>query len=191
VTFSSRQYWEERYAAGGTSGEGSVGENARFKADFLNQFAKDHQVRDVLDLGCGDGSQLLLADYPFYIGMDVSASAVAKCRILFAEDPCKKFYGLPGPKLVADLVLSLDVIYHLVEDDVYEQHLHDVFEAGLKWVVLYTTDSDFVDNTLTADHVRHRPFFQDVQRLCGEWTFVDFVENPLDLGGADFYVYER
>ncbi len=49
----SVDYWERNYATGGTSGEGSYGPLADFKARILNSFVAEHDVRSVIELGCG------------------------------------------------------------------------------------------------------------------------------------------
>jgi SAM-dependent methyltransferase len=92
-----------------------------------------------MEFGCGDGNQLALMRYPSYVGVDVSPSAVKLCRAQFAEDPSKKFYILDqelqaeeAPK--ADLTLSLDVIYHLVEDEVFERHMEALFASSRRFV---------------------------------------------------------
>src|SRR5512139_2970605 len=79
----SKDYWEERYRAGGNSGGGSYGRLAQFKADVLNGFVERHGVESVLELGCGDGHQLELARYPKYIGLDVSVTAIRQCAARF------------------------------------------------------------------------------------------------------------
>lgn len=72
----SARYWELNYARGGTSGPGSYYASAEAKATFLNEFVRARDVRSVIEFGCGDGNQLSLADYPSYIGLDVSRSAL-------------------------------------------------------------------------------------------------------------------
>ena len=74
----SAAYWESRYAKGGSSGVGSYGRFAEFKAEVLNRFVATHSVQSVIEFGCGDGNQLALASYPWYLGYDVSATAVAR-----------------------------------------------------------------------------------------------------------------
>ena len=73
----SQEYWERRYAGGGTSGAGSAGRLAAFKAQFLNDFVRAHDVTSVVEFGCGDGNQLALAAYPRYLGLDVSPASLA------------------------------------------------------------------------------------------------------------------
>src|SRR5215472_10007367 len=82
--FSSGGYWEARYRAGGTSGAGSYGRLAAFKAAFINAFIADNLIHDVLDLGCGDGNLLSLLDVPSYVGIDVSPTTLMRCASRFA-----------------------------------------------------------------------------------------------------------
>src|SRR5579864_6395854 len=72
----SQTYWDQRYAEGGTSGSGSYGEQAAFKAEILNGFVARHGIQSVIEFGCGDGNQLSLASYPSYVGLDVSRTAI-------------------------------------------------------------------------------------------------------------------
>ena len=37
----------------------------------------------------------------------------------------------------AELALSLDVIYHLVEDTVYESYMGQLFDSATKYVIVY------------------------------------------------------
>lgn len=191
---SSAAYWEQRYSSGGDSGSGSEGINAAWKAMVLNDFVAEHRVTDVLEYGCGDGRQLALADYPRYTGLDVSATAIALCEERFASDGTKDFLQLPPPwPLAADLVLSLDVIYHLTEDLVFERHMVDVFTSAIYWVALYTTDSDRIDpDFVPASHVRHWPVATYVEEAFPDWELIDLIMNPAPhMGGCDFYIYER
>ena len=133
----SAPFWDRNYARGGTSGAGSYGTLGTAKAEFLNAFVREHGVRSVTEFGCGDGHQLSLADYPRYIGLDVSRAAIALCKRRFADDPTKSFFLYDGSCFVdraglftSDLAISLDVIYHLVEDPVFETYMTHLFAAG-------------------------------------------------------------
>jgi hypothetical protein len=192
----SARYWELNYARGGTSGGGSYGDLARGKAQFLNAFVRDHGVRSVVEFGCGDGHQLSLANYPRYTGLDVSAAAILLCKRKFAGDLAKSFFRYDGECFVdhgglfaADLAISLDVVYHLVEDAVFAAYMKHLFAAGSRYVVVYSTN---VDGAGTAPHVRHRKFASWVQRNLPEWQLTEVSPGPNDKPDrADFYVYER
>ena len=191
---SSADYWERRYRLGMTSGPGSTGELARFKADFLNGFVREQGVQTVIEFGCGDGTQLALAEYPGYVGVDVSAAAIELCRTRFAGDATKTFRlqqngETGGLREVADLALSLDVIYHLLEDDVYAAYLDQLFRAAKRWVIVYSSNRE---ETVRARHVRHRPFVDDVLRRHPQFELARKVDNPRPAESfADFYVFRR
>ena len=121
----SARFWEQHYAEGATSGNGSYGALAEGKSRFLNELVRERAVSTIIEFGCGDGNQLSLADYPRYIGLDVSRNAIGLCQRRFADDPAKSFFLYDGACFTdragvfsADLALSLDVVYHLTEDAV-------------------------------------------------------------------------
>lgn len=200
------RYWESRYASGRDSGDGSYGRLASFKAEVVNRFVEERGIGSVVELGCGDGAQLSLARYPEYVGVDVSRTAVRLCRERFADDPAKRFLWydpedrenghLPG----AELALSLDVIYHLVEDRIYERYMRDLFGAAQRYVIIYSCDDD---EPSQVPYVRHRCFTPWVRRHLPEWRLLEHVPNPYPFDPdnsvrewhatsvADFYIYER
>lgn len=133
----SAKYWEKRYVDGRNSGYGSYGYFAEFKAEIINSFVKDNNIQTVIEFGCGDGNQLRLSEYPNYTGFDVSATAIKLCRSLFKNDGTKRFFMMDEyHHHMAELVLSLDVIYHLIEDRVFEDYMQRLFEASSKYVII-------------------------------------------------------
>src|SRR5215813_1268210 len=90
----SGSFWEKAYREGSMSKvcPGSYGRLAEFKAEILNDFVRTKNILTVIEFGCGDGSQLRLLQYPEFVGVDVSQSAIAQCRSRFANDPTKRFY---------------------------------------------------------------------------------------------------
>lgn len=201
---SSAAYWETRYAHGGTSGAGSRGTFAQFKADVLNRFVRQHNIHSVIDFGCGDGDQLALACYPLYIGFDVSREATKRCAKRFSGDSSKSFFVYDPQcfvythsQLRAELALSLDVIYHLVEDDVFELYLRHLFSAGERYVIIFSSDSDS-NPPFLAPHVKHRCFTRRVAEIMPQWQLVERISNELAYQSyelpelaAHFFVYER
>jgi hypothetical protein len=55
-------FWENNYQKGGDSGSGSYDQLAIFKADIINSFIKQNNIKTVIEFGCGDGNQLSLAN---------------------------------------------------------------------------------------------------------------------------------
>lgn len=200
----SGAYWELNYADGGGSGPGSTGTLAEFKADVINDFVARNNVDSVVDFGCGDGQQLLLANYPRYLGLDVSPSVIQRCIGMFAGDNTKSFlqyvpgaFHDPAGFLTCDLALSLDVVYHLVEDEVYEQYLTDLFASAKRFVIIYGYDAD--DPKFIEPYSHPRKFTSWVDRNCPDWTLADVVRNryPARSQGhgpsswSDFFIFRK
>jgi cyclopropane fatty-acyl-phospholipid synthase-like methyltransferase len=193
----SSQFWERHYARGETSGAGSYGHAAQAKAEFLNAFVHQNTIQSVVEFGCGDGNQLSLAEYPRYVGLDVSRTAIGLCRRRFAADLTKSFFLYDGTcftdhgrVFAADLAISLDVIYHLIEDQIFETYMTHLFDAGQRSIVIYSTNSEVGDD---APHVRHRIFTTWVERNCPQWELTEVTRGPNEesAGRADFFTYKR
>ena len=195
--FDSSRYWKIRYQEGGNSGSGSYGRLAHFKAEVLNAFLAEHHVQTVIEFGCGDGNQLSLGRYPSYVGFDPAPAVLRRCRERFAQDASKAFRLLdskfvPGTDR-AELVLSLDVIFHLVEDSVFDAHMRAVFAAAERYVIIYSDDADMPSPDV---HVRHRCFSRWIDAHCPEWRLIEHVpnqypyrENDPNSSWADFWIY--
>ena len=192
----SASFWERNYTMGETSGTGSYGALAEGKSRFLNGLVSQRAVSSVIEFGCGDGNQLSLANYPSYIGLDVSRAAIGLCQARFAADKDKSFFLYDGDcftdragVFTADLALSLDVVYHLTEDAVFETYLTHLFAAGRRLVVIYSTNMELRG---TAPHVRHRHFTPWVEANCPDWSLADVTRGPsTEHARADFFLYER
>ncbi len=199
----SQPFWESRYAAGGNSGNGSYGALADFKAEVINGFVEKKQIRTVVEFGCGDGNQLRLGRYPQYTGLDVSASAIARCRDRFCEDATKSFFLYSPDHFVdrnglfrAELALSLDVVYHLVEAPVFETYMAHLFGAAEKYVIVYSSNVE-QSGGMRAKHVRHRHFSRFVEDRFADWRLIETIPNRI-TGPAnsekrpsiDFFIFE-
>lgn len=195
--FISGDYWENRYRAGGDSGAGSYNRLARFKADVINRFVAERGIGSVIEFGSGDGAQLKLANYPSYTGVDVSHTVLEITRKTFAADPTKRFIHTDELTSAdrADLSMSLDVIYHLVEDAVFERYMQQLFDAARRFVIIYSSNTDRGSDAI---HVRHRKFTDWVEQMRPDFSLIGQEPNPYPEAGdidntsfADFYFYER
>ncbi len=194
----STDYWKKRYQQGFNSGSGSYNCLAEFKAKVINQFLSLNSITSVIEFGCGDGNQLSLIQYPQYLGLDVSDVAVKLCRAKFANDLSKQFSLMSDYQhQTADLTVSLDVIYHLVEDLVFENYMQMLFSAASAWVIIYSSNTD-KNSIFQAKHVRHRCFIDWVNVNQKKWTLVEKIDNPYpkkignpDTSFADFYIFRR
>ena len=132
------------------------------------------------------------------MGVDVSDKAIAICTEKFSEQSNYSFRTLDsygGEQ--AELILSLDVIYHLLEDDVYEGYMNSLFNASDCYVIIYSSNSD--DNVdYKNSHVKHRVFTKWVETNKLDWNLVNKIpniypkkDNDVDGSFADFYFYMK
>ncbi|MDQ2719759.1 MAG: class I SAM-dependent methyltransferase [Bacteroidota bacterium] len=190
----SAKYWENRYLKNGNSGKGSYGANAQYKALVLNQFVAENNISKVIELGCGDGNQLKQFMFPFYIGLDVSPTAIQKCGDIFKEDVSKSFFlynekafADNGCAFIAELALSLDVIYHLVEDEVFENYMHSLFSASTQFVIIYAWDVEEEKKY----HVRHRNFTQWIESNIRDFQLIETIKGKPGEHFCDFFIYKK
>jgi SAM-dependent methyltransferase len=191
----SGNYWNERYSKGRDSGEGSYGELALFKAKVINDLVIRNGLKSVIEFGSGDGNQLKLANYPQYTGVDVSRVAVDRAKLNFSAERTKKFLTTEeyaGER--AELALSLDVIYHLVEDSVFEVYMDRLFSAAKRFVVVYS--SNCTGLMTDSPHVRHREFTKWVAQRFPSVPAPEVLVNPFPIGlrshetsFAHFFIY--
>ncbi len=175
-------YWENRYQEGKGSGKGSRGRQANGKAAFINKLISREKVRSVVDWGCGDGRVAMRFRVPAYTGLEVSETALAICQkrierpgwkwMLFSDDEF--------PAVRADLALSLDVLFHLVNDELYRRYLDALF-ASAPLVCIHSSNRDEAGKA----HVLHRAFLKDVP---AGWKT---IQRPKDVGEIGFWVFRK
>jgi len=193
-------YWESRYKDGGNSGSGSYGRLAEFKAEVINAFVKKNNVISVVELGCGDGNQLRLLDIPRYIGLDVSKTIIKSNVSNFRSDSTKSFLRINKKniekckQLGCDLSISLDVIFHLVEDNVFENYMNHLFDLSSKFVIIYSSNV----NMPLSPYEKHRNFIPYVKKKYPQWELVETIMNrypfieatPNETSLSDFYIFK-
>jgi hypothetical protein len=196
---SSKDYWEKRYSKGGNSGAGSYNNLALFKASIINNFVDINNINSVIEWGSGDCNQLSLAKYKNYIGYDVSKAAIKICQKKFNNDTTKTFIYMGenfSNDKKADLSMSLDVIYHILEDNVFNSYMINLFNSSNKYVCIYSSNVE----KPWAKHVRHRKFTDWIKKyISNEWKLKEYIPNkyPFDIKKpdytslADFYFYEK
>ena len=199
--FDSKKYWNERYLRGGNSGAGSYNKLSQFKSDVINRFINTNKIESIIDYGVGDGNQLKLINTEnlVYTGVDVSEHIISKCKEEFKGDKSKRFLHIDemDNELNAELVLSCDVLYHLIEDDVYCEYMKKLFSMSRQYVIIYANDKD-IDHAI---HVKFRKFSKYIESNFPEWQLIKHIQNKypqLRLGKdndntspSDFYIYKR
>ncbi len=200
-TFSTIDYWESRYQSGGNSGSGSYNRLAEFKAAFMNEFLAKNNIAGVIEFGCGDGHQLSMIRYPKYIGLDVARTSIQLCGDKFKTDPTKSFFVYDPFSFIDnegvfrfDVSLSLDVIFHLVEDEIYELYMRHLFQSATRFVIIYSSDYE----QPRVNHERRRKFSSWAEKNAPAWKLLERKENPFrnepdpELQSlSDFCIYQK
>lgn len=201
MSFDSKKYWDNRYRSGGSSGAGSYNRLAEFKAKIINDFILKYDIYSILDYGVGDGSQLEYINTidKKYTGIDISPYIISKCKEIYADDEEKQFYNTSDSYnvLKSDLVISCDVIYHLIEDNIYEEYMDKLFSFSKKYVIIYAKDEDLNH----AAHVKFRRFSDYIESNFLGWELMKHIPNKypqLIIGQnndttspSDFYIYKN
>jgi len=194
---NSATYWENRYVGGENSGVGSYGIMAKYKAEVLNQFVESNGIISVIEFGSGDGNQLKFYNFKNYLGFDISQTAILKCKDLFKLDNSKKFKLLgewEGER--AEMVISMEVIFHLIENRFYEDHMKKLFLASDKFVVIFSSNKD-TNLPDQAKHVKHRKFTEWVKTNKPDFELIKheknkYPEDQFDFGSfSDFYFFRK
>lgn len=195
--FNSKKYWERRYTIGGNSGLGSYGKLAEFKAEIINKFIKENGIIKIIEFGCGDGNQLSLFKIDDYVGLDIVEIAVIMCRKRFKGDETKNFF-LYDPhsfgtenSLGTELSLSLDVIYHLIENDIFELYMRHLFLVSNKFVIIYSSNNDN-NSVSSAIHCKNREFSEWIKTNLPEWKLIKKIKNKYPHeSNSNFYIYRK
>lgn len=114
-----RHVWQGR----SLSGPGSDAERTIEFRFLLGQFLRDHGIRSVVDLGCGDWSYGQLVDWTGieYIGIDTVDSVIEKNQLQHAKSNisflCMDAARQNLPQ--ADLLVVKEVLQHLPSKDIH------------------------------------------------------------------------
>lgn len=181
-------YWENRYVSGLDSGRGSYGKSANHKATMINNYIINHDIKSISDFGCGDGNQIgLLKGFENYCGFDISPYIIDVCKQKFIDNSkmtfCTKINDLPE----SELCLSLDVLYHIIDEKDYENYLFQLFNKSKKYVLIFSTNHQ--EKTISS-YILHRKFTDWVDTHCKDFVLVEELENSLK-SSAKFYLYKR
>lgn len=100
----------------------------------------------------------------------------------------------------ANLTLSLDVIYHLVEDVTFTEYMERLFHSSEKFVIIYASNYDkqvMVYGKIS--HVRHRKFTDWIDQNATNFKLIAHIPNkypstesePDMTSFADFYIFQK
>jgi SAM-dependent methyltransferase len=131
--------WGRNVAGRGTSGTGSTVAITREYRAYLETFIKTHNVRSIVDAGCGDWGFSREVDWggASYLGVDIASDVIASVRRTYENDNIRFRVGDITDELpAADLLISKDVLQHLSNDLVHRFIRNNLATGKYKWVIL-------------------------------------------------------
>lgn len=198
----SKNYWINNYEKGGNSGEGSYNIFAKQKGEMVNDFIRTHNIKKIIELGCGDGNQLSYYNLNNvrYYGFDVSEKAINLCKEKHKHYLNKSFFVIDDNFIVPkatdntiDLALSMDVIFHLIEDTVFYEHLDILFNSSQKYVMIFGVN---IENTKNEPaHVKHRMFVPIILDRFKDWELYKIIKSKTKderfILFPDMYIFRK
>lgn len=179
------EYWDSRYSKGDTSGIGSRGEHAKWKAHYVNDVIKAFPISTVVELGHGDGYMLdLYEGYKSYDGYDISKVARENVRERFKSNQRVTIHNSIGSLSKRDLAISIDVLYHITDREDWKSYLLSLFTLG-SYVLIYSQDND----DKGADHVYNRVFTDWVEDNIESHSLIEVGDGYHDK--VKFFLYKE
>ena len=97
----------------------------------------------------------------------------------------------------AELSLSLDVIFHLVEDQTFESYIQTVFNSSNCYVIIYSSNYNSSSNYEGA-HIKHRKFTRWIEENRKDYKLLEYIPNkyPFEKNNtigslSNFYIYSK
>jgi hypothetical protein len=88
---------------------------------------------------------------------------MARCRQVFENNEKEEFRLMKEfSGGTAQLRLSLDVIYYLIEDEIFDSYMEILFNSSERLVIIYSSNTD-TNPRGQVDHVKNRNFTKWVE----------------------------
>lgn len=196
-------YWERRYSEGGFSHKKYAFRGKRWKWKTINEIIGSIRNKSFIDVGCGD---LKFWKYPLsgnlrkcanYVGIDISETIIEKNKLKY---PGLCFFTLNAKDLFppqikkADIVLALDLLYHIMNDLDFEKILRRLCEYSDDWIIInHWINNPFAEQKRITDgkyqYYRNLSRYEDVF-ISHDFELKTIVKYPYNDYGA-LYFYRR
>ena len=174
--------YENSYWGNGSGGGSSPEATGPYKI-FLEGFIRQHDIKSIIDLGCGDWqfSQFLDLGGATYIGIDASKNVIANNQQSFSR-PGVSFVNLPkdySELPAADLLICKDVLMHLSTKKV--QDILSILPS-YKYALI-TNDIPCISTFGEILQKLRRPFVQvnNKEIKTGDYRTLDPTQRPFNL----------
>lgn len=174
-----------------------MGDLLSWKASVVNSIIKENRVNSGLELGSGDGKFASLLSLKKYVGYDISDSAVTLANEKFDNPNFRTSTKPPFFWRKFDITMSIDVIYHIVENRDFNKHMAKLFSAANTLVVIYSYPKK--PSEKMSEHIKFNDFTSWAERQAPGWELVGQIPNkfpfdenyPNSTSKSEFFVYKR
>jgi SAM-dependent methyltransferase len=170
--------WGKTPEGYGSSGEGSSFKYVTMYLEYLKDFLETHQIKSVVDLGCGDWEFSHLINWMNidYLGIDVVKKVIEKNNHRFASPNIHFAVGDATTRTLpsADLLICKEVLQHLPFRDI--EKIIAQFPQFKYCLIVNDVDPE----TLTCKN-------EDIPR--GHYRLLDLTKPPFNLKGQKVLSY--
>ena len=188
---SSKDYWEKWYKKNRDLISPEQLNSTEYKTQVVNDWLKHYNIDSVIDLGCGIGNYIDVFNGFNYMGYDVSETAIKICQNKYGNEQSKTFKVIE--KIVnekSNMTMSIDVIYYLVEDDVFVKYMNNLFNSSQRYVMIYSTNHNHYNDLIP--HIKHRQFTDWVKKHKKEFVMINHLKNDsIGIAQCEFYLFEK
>jgi SAM-dependent methyltransferase len=131
--------WAKDASGKGTSGTGSTLEVTGEYRAYIEQFIKAHNVKSVVDAGCGDWEFSSAVDWNHarYLGVDISTEVIKRVSRKYKKPGVAFMVGDVTDSLPsADLLLCKDVLQHLPNRLIAKFIKNNLKKGKYKWAII-------------------------------------------------------
>jgi SAM-dependent methyltransferase len=163
----SRGDWAKDPEGKGTSGSGSTLDVTREYRAYIEEFIKKHQVKSVVDAGCGDWefSSATNWNHARYLGVDISTDVIDLVKKKYQKEGVSFMVGdVTGSLPSADLLLCKDVLQHLPNELIIRFIRNNLKKGKYKWAII-TNDRGGNNGDIKA----------------GEYRMIDLTAPPFNV----------
>lgn len=128
--------------------------------------------------------------------MDIASTAISLCKTKYETDDTKSFlwyqpgYLINKSFISAELVVCVDVLYHIIEDADFIQTLDDIFSCAEKAVILYTKIAA-ADKETEMQTIKDRDIFKYLEKYEDFKLKEVIPQKHPGISSADFIILER
>jgi hypothetical protein len=173
------EYWNKRFKKDDCVGWGSHPKDQwyRAKKEAVQKVIRENpDVKTVLDICCGD--MKFMMEIPELKNNTVKYTGIEPAKSIYdkitKEYPDKEILNISPSELIkttmnrdVDMIIAYDFLFHIIEDELYENFLKWVFHRNVKFVVISYDDVQSKEQRSENGHYVPRNF----KEYCKSLTY--------------------